>query len=214
MPLIRETILTTISAAGVVHMAPIGLIAAEEGRWIAAPFAPSTTSDNLRAVPQAVANHVGDVRVFAGCLTGRRTWPVLSCSHVLPPRLLAAITHDEMVVERVEVDPQRPRYVCRIVRREQHAPFEGYNRAQAAVIEGAILVSRLSMLPADKVAREMDYLRIAIGKTAGEAERIAWSWLEEAVAAYDARGAASSATAAAGAQAPSQPGSDTPTASA
>lgn len=214
MPLIRETILTTISAAGVVHMAPIGLIAAEEGRWIAAPFAPSTTSDNLRAVPQAVANHVGDVRVFAGCLTGRRNWPVLACSHVLPPRLVAAITHDEMVVERVEVDPQRPRYVCRIVRREQHAAFEGYNRAQAAVIEGAILVSRLSMLPPEKVARELDYLRIAIGKTAGEAERIAWSWLEEAVAAYAAGSAASSATAAAGAQAPSQPGSDTPTASA
>ena len=184
MPLIRETILTTISAAGVVHMAPIGLIAAEEGRWIAAPFAPSTTSDNLRAVPQAVANHVGDVRVFAGCLTGRRNWPVLSCSHVLPPRLLAAITHDEMVVERVEVDPQRPRYVCRIVRREQHAPFDGYNRAQAAVIEGAILVSRLFMLPREQVERDMAHLAIAVGKTAGPAEQEAWEWLTEAVRAH------------------------------
>jgi uncharacterized protein len=57
------------------------------------------------------------------------------------------------------------------------------NRAQAAVIEGAVLVSRLHMLPAEKIASEMAYLQIAIDKTAGSEEREAWSWLREAVAA-------------------------------
>jgi hypothetical protein len=66
----------------------------------------------------------------------------------------------------------------------QHCPFVGFNRAQAAVVEGAILVSRLRMLPAAKVQAEMDYLQIAIDKTAGPAEREAWQWLAEAVARH------------------------------
>ena len=42
------------------------------------------------------------------------------------------------------------------------------------------------MLPPEKVEREMAYLEIAIGKTAGEAEREAWGWLVEAVEAHRA----------------------------
>ena len=60
------------------------------------------------------------------------------------------------------------------------------NRAQAACLELAILVTRLHMLPPEKVEREMAYLEIAIGKTAGEAEREAWGWLVEAVEAHRA----------------------------
>jgi len=49
------------------------------------------------------------------------------------------------------------------------AHFSGFNRAQAAVIEAAILVSRLNMLPQEKIDAEMAYLRIAVEKTAGRA---------------------------------------------
>jgi hypothetical protein len=62
------------------------------------------------------------------------------------------------------------------------------NRAKAAVVEAAILVSRLGMLPRDKVEREIAYLEIAIGKTAGDDEREAWGWLLEAVRAHYAGG--------------------------
>jgi len=66
MPMIRETIVTTVSAEGKVYIAPLGLIAepSSEG-WIIAPFKPSTTLDNLRANPYAVANFTDDVLVFA-----------------------------------------------------------------------------------------------------------------------------------------------------
>lgn len=64
-----------------------------------------------------------------------------------------------------------------------HQPFIGYNRAQAAVLEGAILSTRLHMLEPDKVLTEMAYLAIAIGKTAGPREREAWGWIEDKVAA-------------------------------
>jgi hypothetical protein len=62
-----------------------------------------------------------------------------------------------------------------------HAPFRGLNRAKAAVLEAAILVSRLSMLTRDKVDSEIAYLTIAIEKTAGPEEREAWDWLMQAV---------------------------------
>ncbi len=45
-----------------------------------------------------------------------------------------------------------------------------------------MLVSRLSMLPAEKIDREMAQLAIVVEKTAGPEETEAWSWLVEAVA--------------------------------
>src|SRR5262245_1485468 len=99
MAMIRETIVTTMSAAGVVHIAPLGLIADGDG-WIIAPFRPSTTLDNLRAVPFAVANYTDDVRVFAGCLTGRANWPTTASDRVPVPRLAYALAHAELSVKR------------------------------------------------------------------------------------------------------------------
>jgi hypothetical protein len=180
MPMIRETIVTTVSAAGAVHVAPLGIIADGEG-WIIAPFRPSTTLDNLRAVPFAVANYTDDVRVFAGCLTGRRGWPTTAADSVPVPRLAGALAHAELSVRSVAEDDQRPRFRCDVVRTVSHAPFQGFNRAQAAVIEAAILVSRLNMLPRQKVEADMAYLEIAISKTAGPAEQEAWGWLSEKI---------------------------------
>jgi uncharacterized protein len=183
MPMIRETIVTTASADGVVHMAPLGLIAEGEG-FIIAPFRPSRTLDNLRQVPFAVANYTDDVRVFAGCLTGRHHWPTVSSADTPVPRLAGALAHAELAVERVTDDAQRPRFHCRVLRVITHGPFLGFNRAQAAVIEAAILVSRLDMLPRDKIDREIAYLQTAVDKTAGAAEQEAWEWLMERIAAH------------------------------
>jgi len=182
MPMIRESIVTTISAAGAVHIAPFGIIADGDG-WIIAPFHPSVTIDNLRAVPFCVASFTDDVRIFAGCLTGRRDWPTVASEKVPVPRLAAALAHAELAVARVTEDPQRPRFHCRVVHRVSHAPFEGLNRAKAAVVEGAILVSRLDLLPRDKIEQEMAYLATAVSKTAGPAEQEAWEWLVERVRA-------------------------------
>lgn len=181
MPMIRETVLATMSADGKPHLAPLGLIAEGED-WIAAPFHPSTTLNNLRAVPQAVANYTDEVRIIAGCLTGRRDWPLIPAEHVRPPRLAGALAHAELEVVDVAEDAQRPRFRCRVIHRAMHAPFAGFNRAQAAVVEAAILASRLHMLPREKVEREIAYLAIAVEKTAGPAEREAWEWLMQVIA--------------------------------
>ena len=43
---------------------------------------PFATLDNLREVPYAVASHTDDVRVFAGCVTGRKDWPTRPAARV------------------------------------------------------------------------------------------------------------------------------------
>jgi hypothetical protein len=183
MPMIRETILTTVGGDGRVHIAPIGIIADGDG-WIIAPFRPSTTLDNLIAVPFAVANYIDDVRIFAGCLTGRSAWPTTASDNVPVPRLAAALAHAELAVVDVTEHGQRPRFHCAVVHRRSHAPFTGFNRAKAAVVEAAILVSRLHLLPREKVEAEIAHLAIAVEKTAGVEEEEAWTWLMEHIRRY------------------------------
>ena len=100
--------------------------------------------------------------VFAGCLTGRRDWPTRPAVRVPGAVLDAALAHAELKVEHVQEDDLRPRFHCKIVYEASHAPFKGFNRAQAAVIEAAILASRLNMLPREKVERELGYLQSAV----------------------------------------------------
>lgn len=183
--MIFESIVVTCDAAGTPHITPLGVRLQDE-LMVLAPFRPSRTLDNLSATRQATVNFTDDVRVFAGCLTGRRDWPLARAGAIATPRLAGALTHLELEVVRLEDDELRPRAWCRVLAEECHAPFRGYNRAQAAVIEAAILVSRLHMLPAEKIDAERAYLTIAIEKTAGPREKEAWDWLMERIDAYRA----------------------------
>lgn len=181
--MIYEVIVTTLAPDQRVHIAPMGIKRDQDFVYIS-PFKPSTTLDNLLNNGHAVVNYVKDVRIFAGCLTGRYDWPCVATDKIKGQRLQAAFGHDELVVEEIEDDPQRPRARCRSVHRGVHQPFDGFNRAQAAVLEAAILVSRLHMLDASKIDAEVQYLRIAIDKTAGPDELIAWQWLMQRIDAH------------------------------
>ncbi len=188
MPYIVETIVTTRNSEGEVHIAPLGLIQDGTGSagdaWIIAPFRPSRTLDNLLYNGFAVANHVSDIRVFAGCVVGKRNWPVRRALKGDGAVLTSAAVHWELKVERMSDDPQRPRFHCRKVHQESHKPWDGFNRAQAAVIEAAVLATRLNMLPPEKVEAELAYLSIAIEKTAGPHELEAWQWLMQRFEAW------------------------------
>lgn len=183
MSFILETLVTTRNADGSAHIAPLG-VREQDSLVLLAPFRPSTTLDNLRRDGCAVVNLADDVRIFAGCLSGHRDWPVRPAVKIAGYVLEAALAHRELAVVRHEDDEQRPRFYLREVHGANHAPFRGFNRAQAAVIEAAILVSRLHLLPAAKIDRELDYLRIAIDKTAGPRERQAWDWLLARIEAF------------------------------
>lgn len=185
MTMIFETLVTTLNADGKVNCAPLGARYVGE-EVVLMPFKPSATLDNILAGGAAVLNLTTDVRIFAGCVTGRRDWPTLPAERVGGRRLESALAHVELRLLRHRDDHQRPTLHLARVWEQTHAPFPGFNRAQAAVIEGAVLITRLHMLPAEKVDAEMAYLQIAIDKTAGPDELLAWGWLTQAVADFRA----------------------------
>lgn len=185
MPMIYETIITSLDAENQPHIAPFG-VREENGLVLIAPFRPSSSLDNLLYHRSAVMNLTDDVRVFAGALTGRRHWPVEVAEVINGVVLTSALTHRELELVEVKEDETRPELLFKVVHEVQHHPFLGFNRAQAAVIELAVLVSRLHMLPMEKIETEVTYLAIAIEKTAGERELQAWQWLIERIENYKA----------------------------
>lgn len=185
--MIFETIVTTRDAAQRDHIAPMGV--RREGDCIVlSPFRPSATLEHVLREQCAVVNYTDDVRIFAGCLTGRFDWPTLPVEHLPCRRLSAALAHSEVRLERMQDDPVRPRLYCREVAHATHGAFAGFNRAQSAVIEAAILVSRLDLLPQAKIDAEMAYLAIGVEKTAGPREREAWGWLKARIEQFRADG--------------------------
>lgn len=180
---IFETIITTVSPLGHPHVAPMGARYAgtDDATVYLWPFAGSATLDNIRAGGRAVLNTVADSRIFAGCVTGRRRdWPVVPVADGV--RLQAALWHAELRLREDDGDFQRP--LLRLERTAEgcHGRYLGLSRAQAAVVEGAVLVSRLHLLPTDTVVRELARLQTAIDKTASPDDREAWRWLQAAVA--------------------------------
>lgn len=182
--MIRETIVTTLSPEGVPHVAPMGATPIEGG-WLLQPFRPSRTLENFLATRCGVVNFTDDARVFAGCVSKRKPeWPTVPADAVASVRLMEALACDEVEVTHVDDDGQRPKLTCRVVRRQSLKPFGGLNRAVAAVLEGAVLASRLHRLPPEKIDAEFAYLQIAIDKTAGDAEREAWGWILDMARAH------------------------------
>jgi hypothetical protein len=89
-----------------------------------------------------------------------------------------------VVVNKYQEDDKRPNIICDIKNSAIIKPFLGFNRAQFSVIEAAVLLSRLGMIPMEKIDREIEYLKIGIDKTAGPHELEAWGWIQDKILSY------------------------------
>ena len=182
--MILESIVTTTNLNGEAHMAAFGLRETPDGKFIIAPFKPSTSLENMLRTKSAVVSWTDDVRAFAGVITGRKLHPMNKASVVQGWVLNSALSHVELSLVSVVDHADRPELTFEVVHSKTHAPFKGFNRAQGAVLEAAVLASRLHMLPAEKIKAELAYLSIAIDKTAGWREREAWGWLMAKIDAH------------------------------
>lgn len=187
--MIFETIITSVDLAGNPHVAPFGVKYEGKGddmHIVISPYKPSTTLDNILATKSAAMNLSDDVRMFAGAVCKNDYSPALIQTNGKvniheAPRLAECLAHVELELVDVRDDAQRPQLVMKKVAEYNHKPFAGFNRAQAAVIELSVLVSRLHLLPKEKILAERAYLQIAIDKTAGARETEAWRWLTEKI---------------------------------
>lgn len=181
---IQEVIVISQDSAGQAHIAPFG-IRRRGGLVHIAPYRPSLTLDNLLQQQSATLNMTDDVRVFAGALTGHTCWQLRQQQDAW--LLDSALAYQQLALVHVEDDPVRPSLYFSVQHQAQLAMFQGFNRAQSAVIELAVLVSRLGMLATAQIQQQMRQLQVLIDKTAGEREWQAWQWLQQKVQDYEAQ---------------------------
>jgi hypothetical protein len=175
---IYETIISTIDKNSTAHVTPFGVQKKGE-LFVIAPFKPSTTLENIVNTQNAVMNLSDDVRIFASAVVRKQVFEMMPATKIAGFRLAETLAHHELQLVDIVEDAERPQLLMQSIYQETHRPFEGFNRAQAAVIELAVLTSRLQRLPKEKIVTERAYLQIAIDKTAGERELQAWAWLIE-----------------------------------
>jgi hypothetical protein len=89
----------------------------------------------------------------------------------------------EFKVVVADTTQERLRLEAHVVAVHEGRPFLGFNRARHAVVEGAILVTRLHLLGADEVRRQFRDLAVLVEKTGGPLEHEAFRLLEDKVAA-------------------------------
>jgi hypothetical protein len=184
--LILEGVVTTLDADGAPHIAPMGPIvdAALERLWLR-PFQTSTTYHNLKRTGAGVFHVTDDVELLARAAVGQLdALPRLTPAAAIPGVILAdACRWYAFEVESLDDRTERTSIVARIVDRGIQREFLGFNRAKHAVVEAAILATRVYLLPPAEIAAEFARLAAHVQKTGAAAERRAFAFLERYVAA-------------------------------
>ena len=176
--MIFEVIISTINEDGISHVAPMG-VSQKADFIVLKPFKPSATLDNILKQKIAVMNIVTDVRVFAAAVTGRSNFNLVALPGGKGFFLKDALSYLTLSLAEIHDDKIRSTLHMNKVNEIHLSSFKGFNRAQAAIIEASVLMSRLDLLSRDKIKQEIKYLEIAISKTAGKKEIQAWEWLME-----------------------------------
>lgn len=188
--MILEGLVTTRSPHGTPHVAGMGpevdperLRSGDLVELVLKPFATSHTARNLEATPEGVFQTTDDVLLLARTVAGVGPPPeVVPAESVDGWRLADACMAWEFRIEQADRAAERQRLVARVVRVHRGRPFQGHVRARHAVLEAAILVTRLHMIPAAEIAARFAPLATLVEKTGGPVEHEAFALLSTFVA--------------------------------
>lgn len=176
--MIVESILTTSDARGTVNFAPMGVEWGNE-EIVIKPFLETTTFRNLDATRVAVVNLTDDVMLFAQGAIATVQFPANPAAVVPGVVLEAACSWREVEVRTLDATPPRAHVVTRVVHHGVRREFLGFNRARHAVLEAAILATRIHLLPVEQILAEFTRLQVIVDKTAGPREREAMTLLTD-----------------------------------
>lgn len=169
---------------GCVNIAPLGPIVCpatspdETPSFLLRPYAGSTTCDNLLGNGRGVIHVIDDVLLLARTAIGRVDATALVCpineatSEYF--RLKDCHRWFAVKVQHRGGTPPRHELTAKCICEGTVRPFFGFNRAKHAVIEAAIMATRIGMLEATTILRSLDELRIPVEKTAGPDEKEAF----------------------------------------
>lgn len=179
--MILEGIVTTLNACGEVNIAPMGPIVDESMSVLQLrPFKTSTTFQNLRLRPYGVFHVVDDVLLLARAAIGQlQCTPELFPACKVPGLVLAsACRWYEFEVVQFDDSQERSELRATVVHMGRLHDFFGFNRAKHAVLEAAILATRIHILPQAEILAQLAALAVPVHKTAGPQEREAFELLQ------------------------------------
>ena len=179
--MIIEGIVTTINADGTTNISPMGpLVDADMNRLVLRPYQTSTTYANLKRTGEGVFHVTDDVLLLARSAVGRvQPEPPLKDATTVKGRVLAdACRWYELRVSDIDDSQQRATMTADVVDRGTIREFFGFNRAKHAVLEAAILATRVDFLPHDEICAELERLASPVAKTAGPQETEAFEFLK------------------------------------
>ena len=181
--MILEAIVTTLNEDGSVNIAPMGphVECPELSRFRLKPFNTSTTFSNLKRKGEGVLHITDDVLLISKAVIGEldsSSVPTVASSSVQGFRIADACRWFEFRVEQFDDSQERADLLCETVDSGNERPFWGFNRAKHAVLEGAILASRVSFLPIEEIQSQFDALKIIVQKTGGDQEHEAFDILQ------------------------------------
>lgn len=182
--MILEGLVTTIGVDGRPNLAPMGPIVEDDdvelSRFVLRPFATSTTYRNLKETGQGVFHVTDDVLLIALAAIGRQEMENLESRPATRVRglvLSATCRYYEFRVVAEDARDDRTTLEVETLARGALRPFFGFNRAKHAVIEAAILATRVGLIPASEILAELERLSVPVRKTAGAREREAFELL-------------------------------------
>ena len=184
--MIIESIITTMDASGSVNFAPMGVEWGEK-EIVIKPFLETTTFRNIRATGVAVVNLTDDVYLFAQAAISNPQYASFPATVVRGVVLEAACSWRELEVQSIDTTPPRSRIETVVVHHGTQREFIGFNRARNAVLEAAILATRLHLIPRKDINADFARLQTIVDKTASPREREAMALLTDYVRFSPAR---------------------------
>jgi hypothetical protein len=184
--MILEGIVTTLNEDGSPNISPMGPeVEPSFDRFVLKPYQTSTTYVNLKRTGEGVLHVTDDVELLARAAINRfDELPRLSPAEAVAGVILAdACRWYAFRVTELNDQEQRTRIACEVVDQGRLRDFFGLNRGKHAVVEAAILSTRIKFLPADEIRAEFAKLRVLVDKTGGDAEHAAFDLLDVYVAA-------------------------------
>lgn len=180
--MIVEGIVTTVDLEGATNVAPMGpLTDPDLGTLVLRPFKSSRTYQNLRRVPEGVFHVTDDVELLARSCLETVCPPMRPARHVRGQVITTACRAYEFRVTAVDDREERARVDVEVLHRETFREFLGFNRAKHAVVEAAILASRLGIIESREILTALARLEAPVAKTGGPEERRAFEYLTAAV---------------------------------
>lgn len=184
--MILEGLVTTCDASGGMHVAAMGpwVDDAERAAGVITrlslrPFAGSQTAANLARCAEGVFHVTDDVLLLARVVAGD-AGPAPGARPATRVRgwvLDDACMAYEFAIAAADRSGARERLEARVVAEHRGRPFLGFNRASHAVVEAAILVTRLHLPEAADPWPTLRGLEPLVAKTGGPREQEAFALL-------------------------------------